>query len=170
VVIFSRGANKDLGKPYGLTKTEVCELTRVALDNRHQTTVTKVVAIAIKLLKRKCPGIRLILSFADPEQGHIGAIYQGGNWLYLGMTTPADEYIVNSKRIHGRTLRSLRENHKKKNVIASNVYEWAKKVIDPNIQKIKGSSKYRYAYALDKKLARQLGKIALPYPKKPADD
>ena len=31
-VLFSRGANNNLGRPYGLKITEVCELTRVALS------------------------------------------------------------------------------------------------------------------------------------------
>ena len=31
--------------------------------------------------------------------GHVGAIYQAGNWIYAGMTEPADEYIVGGVRI-----------------------------------------------------------------------
>lgn len=49
-VLFSRGANNHIGSPYKLKQDEVCELTRVAL-NSHQTSVTRIVAISIKMLK-----------------------------------------------------------------------------------------------------------------------
>src|SRR5574337_1147184 len=54
-VIFGRGANNHLLMPYGLDVTEGCELVRVALKE-HQTTVTKIISIAIRLLKKKNPG------------------------------------------------------------------------------------------------------------------
>ena len=46
VVIFSRGANKSIGSPYGLEQTECCELTRVALTN-HKTFVSEILARCI---------------------------------------------------------------------------------------------------------------------------
>lgn len=82
VVLFSRGANNNLGKPYGLEVTQVCELTRVALDN-HKTPLSRIVAIAIKMLRRMAEGLRLIVSFADANMGHIGCIYQAGGRVSL---------------------------------------------------------------------------------------
>jgi hypothetical protein len=154
VVVFSRGATNAIGNPYGLKNTECCELTRIALNN-HQASVTKIVSIAIRLLKIRNVGLRLIVSFADPEQGHLGAIYQAGNWMYLGMTNSADEYLIHGKRLHGRSMRSLYGTHIGK--------DW--------IQKIKGSSKHRYLYPLDKAMRRQIEPLAQPYPKRePAGD
>ena len=43
VVLLSRGSNNHLGSPYGLTQTEVCELTRVAL-REHKAPVSQIVA------------------------------------------------------------------------------------------------------------------------------
>lgn len=149
VVIFSRGANNTLGSPYRLTQFEVCELTRVAL-NKHESSVTKIVSIAIKMLRKQSRGIRLIISFADPEQGHKGGIYQGGNWVYCGTTNSADEYIVNGKRLHGRSMRSLYGTH----------------VGKPFITQIKGSSKYRYLMPLDDAMRKQIEPLAEPYPKR----
>lgn len=148
-VIFSRGANNTLGSPYGLKQTECCELTRVAL-HKHQTAVSRIVAIAIKMLLKSSPDLRLIISFADPEQSHVGAIYQAGNWVYVGKTNSADEYIVRGKRMHGRSMRSLYGTHVGKDFI----------------QIVKGSSKYRYLFPLDDDMRKQIAPLAKPYPKR----
>lgn len=163
VVLFGRGANRDLLAPYGLDQTEGAELTRVALRT-HQTPVTRIVAIALRFLRQACPGLRLVVSFADPEQGHVGGIYQGGGWIYTGMSTPADEYIVNGERMHGRSLRALRaaDPRAKKGM---NTIAWARLALDPNIRKIYGSSKHRYLMPLDDSVRRLVARVAKPYPK-----
>lgn len=148
-VIFSRGANNTLGSPYGLKQTECCELTRIALHN-HQVSVTRIVSIAMKKLVKTSPGMRLIISFADPEQSHVGSIYQAGNWAYIGKTNAADEYIVHGKRMHGRSMRSLYGSHIGKDFI----------------HQIKGSSKYRYLYPLDEAMRKQIEPLRKPYPKR----
>lgn len=162
VVLFSYGANNHLGSLYNLNQTECCELTRIALRD-HKSFVSEIMIKAIKKLKSFCPNIKLVVSFADPEQNHVGGIYQATNWIYCGQSSPADEYIVNGKRIHGRTLRTLKENKKEtKNLTTKEFAE----TLDPNYKIIKGSAKYRYLFPLDKKLKKELLKLALPYPKK----
>lgn len=148
-VIFSRGANCDLGRPYGCTQIESCELTRVALKS-HNASVTRIVAIALKFLKRNNPGMRLVISFADPERGHHGGIYQGGNWIYVGRSIATDEYIVNGKRMHGRSMRAAHGTHIGKSFIS----------------KIKGSSKHRYLMPLDEEMRNKVKSLARPYPKR----
>lgn len=105
VVIFSRGANNNLLKPYGLKPVEGCELTRVAL-REHETTVTRIVSIAIKILKKHNPGLKLIVSFADSRQGHLGIIYQAGNWIFTGKLKSTPEYFINGKFRHQRNIHS----------------------------------------------------------------
>ncbi|MDE2024879.1 MAG: protein Mom [Patescibacteria group bacterium] len=148
-VLFGSGANNVLGKPYGLSQIECCELVRIAL-NKHQTPVSRIVSISIKMLLKLCPKLRLIISFADDEQNHIGAIYQAGNWIYLGRSKAAEEYLVNGKRMHGRSMRALYSTHVGKDFI----------------KKIMGSSKYRYAMPLDDKMKSDLMKLSKPYPKR----
>lgn len=105
-VIFSRGANNRLLKPYGLEQTEGCELARVALT-KHKTPVTRIVSIAIKLLKKQSPGLKLIVSFADSRQHHKGAIYQAGNWIYTGSVHSTPDWFINGRWQHQRNLHSL---------------------------------------------------------------
>jgi hypothetical protein len=76
-IIYGMGATPQLGKPYRLGIYQVCELVRVAL-RKHYTPVTRLLAIAIRMVHRHNPGLRLIVSFADPSQGHHGGIYAGG--------------------------------------------------------------------------------------------
>lgn len=164
-VLFGDGANNNLYKPFGLSYEQGAELVRVALS-QHKTPVSKIVSIALRLFQKAYPTMRLVLSFADPEQGHMGGIYQAGNWFYLGETLPADEYIVKGKRMHGRALRSTRSTHPLKNVLARNVLDWAQKVIDPMARAIDGSSKHRYAMPLDAEMRAQILPLAKPYPKR----
>lgn len=164
-VLFGDGANPGMLKPYGLRSVEGCELVRVALT-RHKASVTRIISVSLSFLKRVCTGLRLVVSFADPEQGHIGAIYQAGNWIYAGKTEPADEYLVNGTRMHGRALRSTRSTHKLKNVQAENVFEWVKKVIDPQASRVQGSSKHRYLMPLDADMRAKILPLARPYPKR----
>ena len=146
VICYGRGATNDIGKPYGLHSGECIELIRVALNGK-QSTTSKAVSISIKLIKQYAPLAKMIVSFADPEQEHVGTIYQATNWYYIGNTTPATEYIIKGKRVHGRTYRS--------------------KGKPEDAEMILGSSKYRYVYPLDKKLIPLCKSLAKPYPKKP---
>lgn len=169
VVIYGRGANKDLMKPYGLDQTEGCELVRVALSHDHKTFVTQIVAQTLKLLKRTNPGLRLVVSFADSTQGHHGGIYQAGNWIYSGESKNKEEYVVNGKRFHGRSLRALRAGHPAGGVQTKNTIEWAQKFLDPKAYTILSGIKYRYLYPLDRRTRAQVLKLAQPYPKKGAE-
>ena len=82
-VIYGVGATADLVKRYGLEPIQGCELVRVALTS-HKTEVSRIVAITLKLLKAKFSGLRLVVSFADPAQGHHGGIYQAGGVVVYG--------------------------------------------------------------------------------------
>ena len=156
-VIFGVGATSDLVKGYGLKPTEGCELVRVALTT-HETPVSRIVSIALKMLKREMSGLRLVVSFADPEHGHVGGIYQAGGWIYAGMTAESDEYLVNGKRWHGRALRHEKPAHL--------TTKQALALLDPNWKAIKGSSKHRYLYPLDDAMRAQIAPLAKPYPKR----
>lgn len=149
VVIFGVGATSDLVKRYGLKMQEGCELVRVAL-NTHTTPVTRIVAIALKFLKKSNPGLKLVVSFADPEKGHHGGIYQGGGWIYAGRSQASDEYIYKGKRWQGRSFRNSHKGMEK----------------HPDVQIVKGSSKYRYLMPLDSDTNALLQKLKMPYPKR----
>ncbi len=157
-VLFSRGANMNLGSFAGLITTEVCELTRVALQ-KHQSKVSQIVSRSIRFLAKKSPGLRLIVSYADPNQNHHGGIYQAGNWVYTGKTPNSFLYKDTKGRVwHQRQVSKsgVKPQYGTMRVVAK---------ID-DCEKIPQLGKHRYLYPLDKAMRRQIEPLAQPYPKR----
>ena len=109
-ILYGCGINKNFGRPYGLTANECCELVRIALTT-HTTPVSHIIKLSIELLKQRFPEKQLIVSFADTAQNHHGGIYQATNWIYTGLTTKHQEYIINGKIVHGRSLRRMKNDY-----------------------------------------------------------
>lgn len=150
-VLFARGANNNLYKPYGLEQTEGCELVRVALSI-HQSPVSRIVRVALMLLKKQSPGMRLVVSFADKKHGHHGGIYQAGGWLFSGTIKPPTEYVWQGKFVHSMQIQTMiRSGHIKDR---------------SGLQKRAGSSKHRYLMPLDAEMRAQIAPLAKPYPKR----
>ena len=155
VVIFGRGATPNLGKPYGLDQTECVELVRIALRD-HATPVSKIAAIAIRMLKKSNPNVRLIVSFADRSQGHHGGIYQAGNWVYNGEGQPATFYMIKGKLTHPRSIgaKGLPQNIK------------GARQLDRSAEAIEVPGKHRYLMPMDKQMRKRVQSISKPYPKR----
>lgn len=162
VVIYSRGASPGLGTPYGLKQTEVCELTRVALT-AHTAPVSQIVAVTMRELRRTNPGVRLVVSFADPYEGHHGGIYQAGNWIYTGRSAPSKTfYDKDGKRWHTRQV-SVTGYRKQ--------FGAQRRVPKPSeLRTVDLPGKHRYVMPLDRGMRRQVSKLAQPYPSAAAAD
>lgn len=161
-VIFARSSNNLLLSPYGLRQEEGCELVRVALRG-HLSPVTQIVSKAMRLLRQSNPGLSLVVSFADPEHGHHGGIYQAGNWLYLGLSEVKQEFIVNGKRTHGRNVRHMYRRYGPR-FPGESVLDWLRRHIDPNATMVHAPGKHRYVYPLNRAMRKELQGRALPYP------
>lgn len=159
-VVFGRGASTNLGVPYGLAQTEVCELTRVALCG-HEAPVSRIVAACLRLLKQANPGLRLVVSFADPAWGHHGGIYQAGNWIYTGTSKPSRRFRIFGRLVHERhvglsTLGRFPGYHQSLGDLRARV--------DPAAEEIRTPAKHRYLYPLDRGMRRRVTPLARPYP------
>lgn len=152
VVIFSYGAAPNIGKPYDLPQAAVCELTRIALS-RHEAPVTQIVSRALKMLKAENPGVRLVISYADPGQGHVGRIYQAGNWIYSG-AVPMRWIRLQGEMVHPKT---IYDRYGTQSVV------WLKANVDPAAEWVDVPSKHKYLMPLDKQMKRRLG-AGKPYP------
>lgn len=165
VVIFSRGSNNHLGSRYGVTQTQVCELTRVALRS-HEAPVSQIVAASLRNLKRTSPGLRLVVSFADPGQGHHGGIYQAGNWVYTGVAEPSRFFRINGRLVHERSLSvslGFTKRPGQHRTLPRNI-EWIRANMDPAAEEVMVQGKHRYLYPLDRAMRRQVKPLARPYP------
>lgn len=159
-VIFGRGANNNIGSRYGLGQTEIVELVRIALK-AHTAPVSKIVAIALRLLRGQSPGLRLIVSYADPEQGHAGGIYQAGNWLYAGRSGEQRELLVNGADMHKRSANARwgTASPERLRALTGLPVEW-------------GPSRWKHIYlmALDAPMRAAIERLRQPYPKREAAD
>ena len=153
-VIFSRPCrNQHL--MFGLAPQEVCELARVALDRHEGFHVTQVVARAIKMLERRCPDLRLVVSFADPGEGHVGRIYQAGNWIYCGTSAPSLVLMHRGQKFHRRYFTGVTFGNPAPKPPAGSVW-------------VPVPGKHRYLMPLDRRMRRAVELLRKPYPR-PAD-
>lgn len=163
VVVFARGSNKHIGKPFGCTQIEAVELVRVALK-QHSCFVSRVVSIAIKFLKKQSPGLRIVISFADPNHGHHGGIYQAGNWLYSGFGTIDKRCRPYIRRGVVSNWRTVAGELNKKGL--SSTIEAAQRIgFTPQTN----MPKHRYLMPLDKEMRNQIEPLRKPYPKRPTE-
>lgn len=155
-VIFGLGANNNAGKPYNLMQTEICELTRIALNN-HVSPVSRIIAISLKFLKKACPKLKLIVSYADPAQKHHGGVYQAANWVYVGSSRPQRAVRVEGVSVHKR--------------VANLRYGTAS---PERIQQLTGRKveygpiewKHTYLMPLDAEMKAKIEPLRKPYPKR----
>jgi len=160
-IVFGVGANRHLASQFGLEATEACELVRVALAPGRQHPTSQCVAVSLRLLRRQSPGLKLVVSFADLGEGHLGTIYQAGGWLYLGNSDQS--YF----RIHGRIVhpRTVYDRYGP----GGQSLGWLRENVDPRAERVEQAPKLRYVYPFSKALRRQLASRALPYPKTAAE-
>jgi hypothetical protein len=152
-VLFARGANQFVGREYGLSQVEICELVRIALTD-HQSPVSKIGSFAVKMLRKSNPGIRLVVSYADPREGHNGAIYQAMNWVYVGLGQGSLEFFHEGRWKHNRE-------------ITAGAFGKARKVADySKLPQRVSPGKHKYLYPLDDDMRKQIEPLRKPYPKR----
>lgn len=143
-IIYGFSISPNLGHAFSLTQFQVTELKRVALD-RHISPVTQIIKRSIRLLQDKNTDLRIIVSFADSEQSHVGGIYQAGNWVYVGKST------IKQVLIDGRWRNDTHANAEHKFRAKSERMSLPK---------------YKYLYPLDRAMRKQIAPLAKPYPKR----
>lgn len=158
VVLFGRGANHNMPKPYGLTQDQCVELVRIALT-KHKTPVSKIMALAIKFLQKTNPKLKLVVSYADLDEGHHGGIYQATNWVYEGIFNAGNRqgFFIKGKVRHNKSVHSMGV---KQSIDA------VRKHIDPNAYEVFTKGKHKYLMPLNEEMRVKIQPLAKPYPKR----
>lgn len=79
----------------------VLELNRLCLSSNVRNDASFLVGRSLKLL----PKNRIIVSFADISQGHVGYVYQATNFLYCGLSAKRTDWAVRGREhLHGQTI------------------------------------------------------------------
>ena len=157
VLLFGPPIAREMRKIHpSLDHANVGELLRVALVG-HEQPITKMLKSALALLRSDWPELQLLVSYADPNAGHVGYLYQAASWVYLGQNARTEWIWVNGQRIHPRTV---------VNLYGTQSMSWLRENVDPDAYKVFSEPKYKYALGLTRQMRRFLSTMALPYPKR----
>lgn len=141
---------------------EVLELTRlVCLDGYGKNLESYVIAQSFDWIRTNDPKVKVLVSYADPEQAHTGGIYRATNWLYqgCGLTKLMPDYSIKLEEtgqwMHSRTVSAKFGN--------KNIESLAKK-IGRTFWRKEETSKHRYIYFLcnKKEKKRMLSQLKIP--------
>lgn len=147
VVLFGGGASVNMPTKFNLRSGQYLELNRMALNGK-QSSTSKVLSIAIKLIKKQCPTVKMLFSYADKGQNHNGTIYQATNWVYIeNIISSGTEYFLDGVWKHDRGR-----------------YNW--NVDFKTLPKRRKAGKHKYVYPFNKKLMDVCKQLSMPYPKK----
>ncbi len=141
----------------GATPDDCATLTRLWLsDDLPANSESRVLGVTLRALKRHT-GLRFLVSYADPSQGHVGTIYQATNWVYTGFSEVMPLYdIGDGKPRHSRSLSHAYGTHSVRHFARHGV----------NVRLVPQAAKHRYIYFLDPSWRQRLMAAAKPYPRR----
>tara|TARA_R100000935_G_scaffold6251_1_gene13739 strand:- start:2616 stop:3224 length:609 start_codon:yes stop_codon:yes gene_type:complete len=122
-------------------KHHVIELNRLVLKNNEKNQASILIAASFKLL----PKPKIIVSYADTAQNHLGVVYQATNFIFTGTSKPRTDMAGKNGK-HSR-------HH-----------------LGDKTKRVNRSAKHRYIYVLGSKtwkkdMMRQLKYKQMDYPK-----
>lgn len=164
-ILYGTGANYHIGDEYGLVQGQALELVRVALNGKQEHT-SQAVAMSLKQLHKDCPLCKLVVSYADSDQNHLGTIYQATNWVYVGSVQegqPSGAWYINGKKTHNKTISGWIKTRGGLKGLTQG--EYIKKYFDPNAIQHIAKGKRKYLMPLDKKTKKKIMALSKPYPK-----
>src|SRR3990167_4271892 len=152
IIIFAMGANPNMCAAFSLPMFMAVELVRIAL-RQHATPVSRIIAIAVLMLRKQSPGLRLLVSYADTDQGHHGGIYQAAGWVYTGTTSAKFDFMLNGVKLQRRAYTG-------KN------FGMPRMKLPAGAERIRSPVKHRYLMPLDAEMRARILPLAKPYPKR----
>ena len=147
-----------------INKDNVLELKRLWIsDSEGKNTESWFLSRTFHWLRKYDPIIKVLISYSDPDHGHLGVIYQATNWLYQGVDIRQQDayfYYINGEQLHPRTVYSKYGSTHPSDLIK----------IDPNFKRVLMPKKHRYLYILapkkeKRRILRTLKHPILSYPK-----
>ena len=145
-----------------LENKNILELTRLYIDDGYGKNIESyVISATFKWMKENAPNIKVLISYADPEQSHDGAIYQATNWIYQGcgdfQLAPTYSLRVNEddEWMHSRSVYSKYGSAAPKNLM---------KAIGRDFWLKKEATKHRYIYFLGSKAENRKFRKVMKHP------
>lgn len=134
---------KPMGKSYNGTNT--IELRRLCLiDDTPKNSESFFIAGALRYLQ-KHTSYAQVVSFADPNHGHVGTIYRASNFVYDGLEKSGNPRIVQ----HGDKQIHLRQMYQKKgSEYSDDALRIQELVYTGEAEVLKQERKHRYVFTL----------------------
>lgn len=105
-MFYGRMAMANQWKKYGDSNEEVTELRRLVLiDDTPKNTESFFIGNTLRWLKKNTD-IKVVVSYADPEYGHIGTIYKASNFVMVGRSSNGRVIMWNGKKYHDKAIRT----------------------------------------------------------------
>ena len=144
---------------------KVLELNRLCLLNNKKNEASILVSRSLKML----PKGKIVVSFADSSQGHMGYVYQACNFTYHGLSAKRTDWALKSKpHLHGTTISDMSRGQK-------NRAQYMRDKFGDDFYLKPRPRKYRYIYITGNqktrsKMYEQVKYQQEPYPKKATHD
>lgn len=134
-------------------KTNILELNRLCLKDNRKNEASMLIGKSIKLL----PKNKIIVSFADSEQNHLGYVYQATNFIYTGLSAKRTDWKIKGKEhLHGQTVADEFRGIKNRAKAMREKY-------GDNFYLKPRSRKHRYIYIHGDKIFKKAVRLALKY-------
>jgi hypothetical protein len=91
------------------SEQKVLELRRlVFLDNVGKNAESRIIGYTLRWLRKNAPQVEIIVSYADPQYGHVGTIYKASNFKYAGLSGKDTGFLdpETNRVYHSRALRT----------------------------------------------------------------
>jgi hypothetical protein len=136
---------------------DVLELNRLCLMHNRKNEASMLVGRSLKML----PKNRIVVSFADTEQGHVGSVYQAANFIYCGLSAKRTDWKVKGlEHLHGQTIADEFRGVK-------NRAEAMRQKYGDDFYLAPRPRKHRYVYIIGSKSYKKRVLSALRYPQTP---
>lgn len=107
LVVFSLPANKNISTFLVGAPNVVWELSRLwAPDGHRANLLTQAIAASIRSLRTLVPAVTALVSYADPNAGHLGGVYRAASWQYLGKSEETRMYKSGDRVLPRRAFHS----------------------------------------------------------------
>lgn len=106
-MIFGKLGMANAWRKYGESESDVLELRRlVCIDDTPKNTESFFIGKCLRWLKQNTE-VKIIVSYADPNYGHQGIIYQATNFTNKGLTSKGKVIMWGDKKYHDKAIRTM---------------------------------------------------------------
>lgn len=155
VIVFAIPANMHASRAVtGRVGFVTWELSRLwAPDGHRHDLMTQAISWSLGELLA-IEKVDVIVSYADPNVGHYGGVYQAASWVYQGQSEECRGWLSRDGKVVTR-----RAFHSGKSSMDASV------IRGMGFSPVRLKGKHRYAKGMNKAAIRAVSEMAMPYPK-----